>query len=249
MKNTEIIYGVNPVLEVMRAARRRCHEVLLAVGRKESLSIRIEDEAQRHGVFVRRVSKEEIGHLVRTDKHQGVAARVDPFAYASLEDVVERSLADPRKAFLIMLDGITDPQNLGSLVRTAYLLGVHGMILPRDNAAAVTSAVVKSSAGATEYLPVTQVTNLTKTLGYLKEKGMWATAAEAGGDKSIYDVDFKGFNVVLVLGSEGGGIRRLVKQNCDDIVYIPMEVESVLSYNVSVAGALCLGEIARQRRY
>ncbi|MFA4875244.1 MAG: 23S rRNA (guanosine(2251)-2'-O)-methyltransferase RlmB [bacterium] len=249
MKNAEIIYGVNPVLEALRSGRRRCHEVILASGKKEKLVARVAEEATRNGVQVKQASREEIGRLARTDKHQGVAARVDPFDYASLQGVVEAALRDERKAFLLILDGITDPQNLGSLIRTAYLLGVHGVILPRDNAASVTPAVVKASAGATEYLPIVQVTNLTNTIRYFKEKGMWVAAAEASGEKTIYQADFKGFNIVVVLGSEGAGVRRLIKENCDYILSIPMYAKAIESYNVAAAGALFLGEVSRQRIY
>lgn len=243
----EIIYGVNPVLEVLRAGLRHCHEVMIAKGRKESLHERIAKEAGLKKIKIRETTREEILQLTRTDKHQGVAARVDPFPYASLDSIIDCAKKENSKAFIVILDGITDPQNLGSIIRTALLLGVHGIILPKDNSAPVTPVVVKASAGATEYLPIAQVTNLARTISLLKEKGMWVAGAEAGGEKSIYDVDFKGFDTVLVLGSEGSGIRRLVKESCDYILYIPMQGE-IESYNVSVAGALFMGEVARQRR-
>ena len=132
-------------------------------------------------------------------------------------------------------------------IPTCTRVGAQGAILPRDNAAGVTPAVVKASAGATEYLPIVQVTNLARTLEHMKEAGIWVTGIEGGGEKSIYDSNFKGLNVALVLGSEGVGIRRLVKQLCDFIAFIPMEGR-LSSYNVSVAGALAMGEVARQRR-
>lgn len=247
MDRTEIIYGVNPVMEALRAGRRNCHEVMISLGRRESTAAKICEEAARRRVSVSFISKQEIAGLSRTDKHQGVAARVDAYPYAELEQMLKKSIEDAKKAFILVLDNISDPHNLGSLVRTAHLMGVHGVIMPRDKAVGVTPAVVKSSAGATEYLPIVQVTNLARTLEYLKGSGVWVTGVEGGGEKSIYDSDFKGLNCALVLGSEGSGLRRLVRQLCDFITFIPME-GLVSSYNVSVAGALAMGEVARQRR-
>ena len=243
----DILYGMNPVLEALRANRRRVKEIFIAEGRKETALARVAEEARRRAVPVRTAIRDDISRRAGTEKHQGIVACVDAYPYAVLETLAEAALADPRKALLLMLDGVTDPQNLGSLVRTAHLLGVHGVILPRDNAAGVTAAAVKASAGATEYLPIAQVTNLVRTVQYLKELGMWVAGAEASGDKSLYDHDFAGHHVVLVMGSEGAGIRRLLKENCDHLLSIPMEGH-ITSYNVSAAGALLLGEIARQRR-
>ncbi|MFH1831003.1 MAG: 23S rRNA (guanosine(2251)-2'-O)-methyltransferase RlmB [Pseudomonadota bacterium] len=247
MSETEIIYGVNPVLEVLKAGTRRCHEVFLADKKKTGVVEQIAKIADKRKVSVNKVSREQLGNLSNSNKHQGVAARVDCFKYHNLESLIEVAIDDDQKAFIIILDGITDPQNVGSLIRTAHLLGVHGAIMPRDNACAVTPAVVKASAGATEYLPIVQVTNITNTIKYLKNKGIWVAAAEACAEKSIYDTEFAGYNFALVLGSEGAGVRRLVRETCDFLVYIPMRGQ-IASYNVSVAGALLMGEVARQRR-
>ena len=246
MTHTDIIYGVHPILEVLRSGRRRCHEIFIATGRKETEARLISEEASRRGVEVRFVDRAEIGRYACTSKHQGVAARVDAFRYASLDEIVDTARRDERKGFILLLDGVTDPHNVGSLIRTAHLMGVHGMILPRDNAAPITSAVVKVSAGATEHLPIAQVTNITKTIMFLKESGFWIAAAEAGADKPLYLHDFTGYHVALILGAEGTGIRRLVRKNCDYFMSIPME-GAVASHNVAVAGALFMGEVARQR--
>lgn len=246
MSATEIIYGLNPVLEVMRAGKRRCHKVYVAAGRRESDAKAVEEEAARRRVPLSRLTRDEITKLAATEKHQGVALQCDAFPYAELETMLESALSDPRKGFLVILDGVTDPHNLGSIVRTAHLMGVHGVVMPRDNAAAVTATVVKSSAGATEYLPIAQVTNVAETLRYIKERGFWVSGAVGETDKSLYLHDFKGDNVALVLGAEGGGIRRLVRERCDHLLSIPMG-GAVGSYNVSVAGALFMGEVARQR--
>jgi 23S rRNA (guanosine2251-2'-O)-methyltransferase len=247
MTASEIIYGVHPVLEAIRAKRRRCHEVFLARGKREVDFVRIEEEARRHGVPVQSFAREEISKRARTEKHQGVAARVDPFRYAVLEELLEMATKDLRKAFIVLLDGITDPHNVGSLIRTAHLLGVHGIVVPRDNAASITPTVVKASAGATEYLAIAQVTNIAKTMEHLKDVGFWISGADIGGAKTIYQYDFTGHHVGVVLGSEGSGLRRLVRESCDEILSIPMEGK-VGSYNVSVAGAIFMGEVARQRR-
>jgi len=243
--SAEIIYGTNPVLELLRAGRRRCHEVFIASGLREARASEIMAVAESLKVPVKRAARAEIGRLARTDKHQGVAARCDPFPYSALQEIVERATADPAKGFVLLLDGIADPQNLGSLIRTAHLMGLNGVVIPRDNAAHVTPAAVKASAGAAEHMPVAVVTNIARTLLYMKEAGFWAVGADAGGDKSLYSQDFRGYHLGLVIGGEGG-MRRLVRSYCDILVRIPMK--GILgSYNASVAGALMMGEIARQR--
>ena len=246
MAGFEIIYGTNPVLEVMRAGKRRCHEVLVASGRRGRELSAIEEAASGSGVTLRRVARDEVAKLANTEKHQGVAARCDPFPYSTLEAIIDEALSDPRKGFIVVLDGVTDPQNLGSIARTAHLMGVHGIFLPRDNAASVNPTVVKSSAGATEHLPISQVTNVAQTLSYIKDRGFWVFGAAGETGESLYVHDFKGDNVAIVLGAEGGGMRRLVKERCDQLLSIPMEGK-IGSYNVSVAGALFMGEVARQR--
>jgi 23S rRNA (guanosine2251-2'-O)-methyltransferase len=246
MTHTDIIYGVHPVLETLRSGRRSCHEVFIASGRKDEEARLISEEASRRGVPVRFVDRADIGRYAGTSKHQGVAARVDPFQYAALEDIVDVARRDERKGFIVLLDGVTDPHNVGSLIRTAHLMGAHGMILPRDNAAPITPVVVKVSAGATEHLPIAQVTNISNAIKFLKENDFWIAAAEASADKSLYLHDFTGYHVALILGAEGTGIRRLVRKNCDYFLSIPME-GAIASHNVAVAGALFMGEVARQR--
>lgn len=247
MAGTELLYGVNPVIELLRSGRRRCQEVLLAQGRREGDVARLEAEARRASVRTRAASREELTKLVRTDRHQGVVARCEPYRYAELAEVLPRALADPKKAFLLVLDAITDPQNLGSLIRTAHLMGVHAVILPKDKSASVNATVVKASAGATEYLEIVQVTNLAAALKALKEAGVWVAGAEADGEKTIYDNDFRNYHYAIVLGSEGRGMRRLIRERCDQLLGIPMQGR-IDSYNVSVAGALFMGEVMRQRR-
>ncbi|MFH0798686.1 MAG: 23S rRNA (guanosine(2251)-2'-O)-methyltransferase RlmB [Pseudomonadota bacterium] len=243
---TEIVYGMNPVLELLRAQKRRCHEVFVSALRNEADAKLVREVAEHAGVTVKSISKEEINKISRVEKNQGIAARCDPYQYADLEDILETALKDERKGFIVILDGITDPQNLGSLVRTASLMGVHGLILPRDNSAQVNPTVVKASAGATEHQAIVQVTNISRTITYLKGKGFWTAAAVGESADSLYLHDFKGYNLAIVLGSEGHGIRRLIRERCDYLLSIPMG-GPIKSYNVSVAGALFMGEVARQR--
>lgn len=238
---------MNPVLEALRAGKRRCHQVFIASGRREADARRLEEEARRRRVPVKSLPREELTALAGTDKHQGAAARCDTFPPAILEEVVDAAIASPHKGFVVLLDGITDPQNVGSIARTAHLMGVHGLILPRDNAAPISPTVVKASAGATEYLPIAQVTNLAETIRYIKDKGFWVVGAIGESENSIYIHDFQGYHVALVLGSEGKGLRRLVRERCDHLLSIPME-GNISSYNVSVAAALFMGEVSRQRK-
>jgi len=243
---TVIISGKHAVLELLRAKKRKCYEIWVAQGKKEKLLTEIEEAAKRNSIPVRLVKGEKIASISKIDKHQGVAARVDPFIFSSLEESIKAARADAKKGFLVILDGILDPQNLGSLIRTAHLCGVHGIILPKDNSAPLSEAAIKASSGATEYLPIIEVTNIVATLKQLKESDFWAVAAVGETDKSLYQFDFTGNNYVLVLGAEGRGIKRLVRENCDFLLSIPM-LGKISSFNVSVAGAIFMSEVMRQR--
>ncbi len=243
----DTIYGVNPVRETLRSGRRRCRELFLTEGLKGKTSAMIEALAEERKIPVRRVPKDDLARRAGTHLNQGVGAAVDPYPYVSLEDLLVTALKDERKAFLVILDGVTDPQNMGSILRTAHQLGVHGVIVPKDNSCPVTPAVVKASAGASEYIAVTEVTNIANTVNILKEKGVWVAAADSDAEQSLYESEFAGYHFAIVLGSEGKGVRRLVRERCDFLLRIPME-GMIDSFNVSVAGALIMGEMARQRR-
>ena len=174
--------------------------------------------------------------------HQGVGAELAEFQYAELEDL----LAAPGPAFLLVLDGVTDPQNLGALVRSAHALGAGGVVLPKDRAAGVTPAVFKAAAGALEHCPVARVTNLARAVEQMKEAGVWTVALAADGDKDLESLDLSG-PIALVLGSEGSGVRPLVRKTCDHVARIGM-AGNVGSLNVSAAGAIALHEVARKRK-
>ena len=232
----EIIYGLRPVVEALRSKRREVYEVLDSVGDKE-----ISSEAAARGVPVKRVPRNRVEELARGGVHQGVVARVGPYPYSGLEEI----LAAP-DSLVVILDGVTDPRNLGALLRVADGAGVSGVVVPKDRAAGVTPAAVKASAGASEHVPVARETNLRRALEKIKKVGVWTYAAEGGAAASVYtNLDLSG-PVAFVLGSEGRGIRRLVREGCDGAVSVPM-CGVVSSLNVSVAAAVLLFEARRQR--
>ncbi len=246
MGRTEILYGVHPVLEVLKASRRKCHRIFIARGRRAIDQERISSEAGEKGVDIEMLDRSEIARLAGTEKHQGVAAKVDPFPYASIEEIIGIALRDDEKGFVLILDGVEDPHNLGSLIRSASLMGVHGIVIPKDKAAGISPAVVKVSAGAAEHLPVAGVTNINNAISKLKEGGFWISAAAGEASEPLYKHEFTGYNVAIVMGNEGRGVRRLVRDRSDYLLSIPMKGD-IDSYNVSVAGALFMGEVARQR--
>jgi 23S rRNA (guanosine2251-2'-O)-methyltransferase len=231
----DVIYGLRPVVEALRSKRREVHEILDAVGDREVAS-----EAAIRGVPVERVPRARIEELARGGVHQGVAAQVGPYPYSGLEEI----LASPDPLVLI-LDGVTDPQNLGAVLRVADGAGASGVVIPKDRAVGVTPAAVKASAGASEHVRVARVTNLRRALDKIKEAGVWAYAAEGEAELAYTDLDLSG-PVAFVLGSEGRGVRRLVREGCDGVVSIPMR-GVVSSLNVSVAAAVLLFEARRQR--
>ena len=228
----EIIYGVRPVVEALRGHRRRVLEVLDSVGSSEV-------RAAAGGVSVERVSRDRVDELARGGVHQGVAARVESYPYSSLEEI----LAVPRPLVLV-LDGVTDPRNLGAVLRAADGAGASGVVIPKDKAVGVTAAAVKASAGASEHVRVARVTNLRRAVDALKAANVWVYAAEAGGT-DYAKLDLAG-PAAFVLGSEGRGVRRLVREACDGSVSVPM-LGAVSSLNVSVAAAVLAYEARRQR--
>jgi 23S rRNA (guanosine2251-2'-O)-methyltransferase len=230
----ETIYGVRPVTEALRGGRREVSEVLDSTGNSE-----VAQAAKAAGVPVKKVSRARVGELARGAVHQGVAARVGPYPYVDLEDLL--AVSDP---LVVVLDGVTDPHNLGAVMRVAEGAGASGVVIPKDRAVGVTAAAVKASAGASEHVPVARVTNIRRAIDRMKEAGLWVYAAEVGGT-TYTELDLTG-PVGLVLGSEGKGVRRLVREGCDGSVSIPMR-GAVESLNVSVAAAVLLYEAGRQR--
>jgi len=230
----EVIYGVRPVIEALRSRRRKAFEILDASGNGE-----VADAAAAYGVPVKRVPPIRIEELARGAAHQGVAARVEPYPYSDLDEIL--AVHDP---LILVLDGVTDPRNLGAVLRVADGAGASGVVIPKDRAVGVTAAAVKASAGASEHVPIARVTNLRRSIDRMKESGVWVYAAEVGGT-GYTGLDLTG-PVALLLGSEGRGVRRLVREGCDGGISIPM-LGAVESLNVSVAAAVLLYEARRQR--
>jgi 23S rRNA (guanosine2251-2'-O)-methyltransferase len=231
----EVIYGIRPVAEALRSKRREVYEVLDAVGDEVVASA-----AALRKVRLKRVKREHVEQLAPGTVHQGVAARVRPYPYSGLAEILTM-LPDP----LVVLDGVTDPRNLGAVLRVADGAGASGVVVPRHQAVGVTPAVVKASAGASEHVRVVRETNLRRALDEIKKAGVWTYAAEGGAPQAYTSLDLSG-PVAFVLGSEGRGIRRLVREGCDEAISIKMH-GVVSSLNVSVAAAILLFETRRQQ--
>lgn len=240
----EIIWGRHPILEMLRH-NEAIDRILVAKGsRVEGTLKEIVDLAETNKVTVQWVDREQLDKLAT--HHQGVAAQVEAFPYAEVEDGLRRAAEEKQPPLILILDQIQDVQNLGSLLRTAEAVGVHAVILPERRAAGVTPAVRKASAGAVEYLTICQIGNLQHTLQDLKRRGIWIAGVEKGADTLPYfKADLTG-PLAVVIGAEGQGIRRLVREACDFMVHLPM-VGRVESLNAAVAGSIVLYEVLRQR--
>lgn len=245
----EIISGVNPIYEILYAGKRKVEKIWIAHKNASGLVGEILRFAAAGKIPVVKSTREEIFALSKIEKNQGIIAEVEAFKYCRLEEILKIGRADPKGHFILVLDSILDPQNLGSIVRTSHLLGVHGIIIPERNSASIGPASTRASAGAVEYIPIARVTNVTRTLKLLKKEGVWVVGAEGGG-KNLYSYVFSG-SYALVVGSEGRGMRRLVREECDELLSIPMRPEGggVNSYNVSVAAGIFLSEVGRQRSF
>ena len=242
--NENAIEGRNAVLEALRAGRTidRLH---VQEGLKEGPVLTIIREARKQEIQVRYETKERMNQLSSTGKHQGVIAIGAAYSYAEVEDILKKAEEKGEPPFVILLDGIEDPYNLGAIIRTANQAGAHGVIIGKNRAVGLTASVARTSAGALNYTPVAKVTNLTRTMEELKEKGLLFVCADMGGTV-MYDLDLKG-PIGLVIGNEGKGVSDLVKKHCDLTAAIPMKGE-IDSLNASVAAGVLCYEIVRQRR-
>ena len=243
MEHTLVIEGRNAVLEAFRSGRT-IDKLFVLDGCQDGPVRTIVREAKKHGSLLNFVSRERLNQLSQTGKHQGVIAYAAAYDYAEIDDMLKLASERGEDPFLFLLDGIEDPHNLGAIIRTANIVGAHGVIIPKRRAAGLTATVAKTSAGALNYTPVAKVTNLVKTIEELKEKGLWFVCADMDGE-TMYDLNLTG-PVGLVIGSEGEGVSRLVKEKCDFIAGIPMKGE-ITSLNASVAGGVLAYEIVRQR--
>lgn len=237
------IEGRNAVLEAFRSGKT-IDKLYVLDGCPDGPVRTIVREAKKHDTIIQFVEKERLDQLSETGKHQGVIAVSAAYAYAEVEDMLKAAEEKNEAPFLILLDGIEDPHNLGAILRTANLCGAHGVIIPKRRAVGLTATVAKTSAGAINYTPVAKVTNLTNTIKELKDRGMWFVCADMGGT-SMYDLNLTG-PIGLVIGNEGEGVSKLVKQNCDMVASIPMKGD-IDSLNASVATGVLAYEIVRQR--
>ncbi len=242
-ENSLLIEGRNAVLEALRS-EKPIDKIFVQDGCQDGPVRTIVREAKKRDVILNFVDKERLNHLSETGRHQGVIAYGAAYEYASVEDMLELAEKKGEDPFLILLDNIEDPHNLGAIIRTANLVGAHGVIIPKRRAAGLTAVVARTSAGALNYTPVAKVTNLKKTMEDLKEKGLWFVCADMDGDV-MYDVNLKG-PIGLVIGNEGEGVGRLVKETCDFVASVPMKGE-IDSLNASVAAGVLAYEILRQR--
>jgi 23S rRNA (guanosine2251-2'-O)-methyltransferase len=244
-QGTETIYGMHAVRIMLERHPERVHNVRIAQQREDPRVRAIDELARRHHRPVQRVDIHALKQLLGDVAHQGVAADITPLPPWT-EDELLAALQSASAPLLLALDGVQDPHNLGACLRSADACGALAVIVPRDRAAQVTPTVRKVAVGAAETTPVVAVTNLVRTLKLLKQAGLWVVGADAAGDKSAHQADLKG-PVVLVLGAEGTGLRRLTQQNCDFLVRLP-QLGAVESLNVSVAAGMLLYEAVRQRQ-
>lgn len=242
--NELIVYGRNAVIEGIKSGRSVDKLFMQEAEHHEGSAGKILMLAKEHHIQVKFVGSEKLDQLTNHSKHQGVLAFMAAHDYVELEALFTRAEEKGESPFFIILDQIEDPHNLGAIIRTANVIGAHGVIIPKNRAVSLTATVAKTSAGAIEYTPVCRVTNLARTIEEIKSKGVWVTGADMDGEP-MYNVDMKGA-IALVIGSEGKGISRLVKEKCDFVASIPMKGQ-VNSLNASVAAGVLMYEALRQR--
>lgn len=243
-ESADKLEGRNSVLEALKAGRS-INKILVAKGDREGSIKQIMALAKEKGVVVQEVERAKLDSMSQTHSHQGVVAFVSVKEYVEVEDILKIAEEKGEPPFLILLDEITDPHNLGSILRTADAVGAHGVVIPKRRSIGLTATVSKASAGAVEYVPVARVTNLGQTIDNLKKQNIWVVGTDLSGEKPFYKNDLKG-PIALVIGSEGEGMGKLISEKCDFIVNIPMKGQ-ISSLNAAVAGAIVMYEILKQR--
>ena len=244
MAQQEWLYGLHAMQSVLEKEPERVMEVLVLKGRNDERLTNIVNQVRRFGISVQFCQRKALDDKVSGEQHQGVVARAKPARVLDEADL-DKILESEAQPLILVLDGVTDPHNLGACLRTADGAGVHAVVVPKDKSASLNGTVRKVACGAAEVVPLIQITNLARTLKHLQDKGLWIVGTAGETDKTLYDVDLKG-PTALVMGAEGKGMRRLTKETCDELVKLPM-AGSVTSLNVSVATGVCLYEIVRQR--
>ena len=239
------VEGRNAVLELLESDRD-INKIFISDGEKHGSINKIIALAKEKKVIINEVSKTKLNQMSQTENNQGVIAIVPPFNYCEKDDILDLAKNRNEKPFVLILDGIEDPHNLGSIIRTAETAGVHGIIIPKRRAANVNSTVAKVSAGAVEYMKIARVNNINDAINTLKENDIWICGTDMNTDKYYYDEDFTG-GIGIVIGSEGYGMSRLVKENCDFLVKIPMKGK-ITSLNASVSAGIVMYEVVKQRK-
>ena len=242
---TEILYGFHPVFEALKADRRNFFEVYVSKDKISKQFGKLLAIAESKKISVKKLKLSQLKYLTKTDLHQGIGARVSSYPFIELNDIFDSPQHPDINQLFLLLDNVVDPQNLGAIIRTALCVGVNGVIITKDRSALPTPAVSKASAGALEHVNVIRVTNIVTTIKILKNKGVWIFGMDKNADKDIFFCDFSG-SLGIVIGGEEKGIRSLVRKQCDLLISIP-QIEKINSLNASVAAAVVMYEVFRQR--
>lgn len=240
----DLVEGRNAVIELLKSDRT-VEQIFIASGKIEGSIKKIIALAKEKDVVLKEVDRKKLDFMSETGAHQGVIAQITPFKYSSVDDILNYAKEKGEKPFIVILDELEDPHNLGSIVRTAELSGVHGIIIPKRRNVGVTGTVYKASVGAIEYMKIAKVTNINAELDRLKEEGIWIYGADINGEDYSYNTDFSGA-CALIIGNEGKGMSPLTKKKCDKLVKIPM-IGKINSLNASVAGGIMMYEILKSR--
>jgi 23S rRNA (guanosine2251-2'-O)-methyltransferase len=240
----EIIIGRNAVTEALRSGRS-INKILVASGDRQGSIKEVIAIAIENGVMLQEVDIRKIEELAQGLRHQGVLAYTSPVDYVEIEDILQRAADANEPPFIVLLDELEDPHNLGAILRTADAAGVHGVLIPKRRSCPLSATVAKTSAGAVEYVPVARIGNVVQTIKDLKKQGLWVVGADMAGEQNYYDAELTGA-LVLIIGNEGKGISRLTKENCDFLVKLPMR-GTINSLNASVAGSILMYESMKQR--
>jgi 23S rRNA (guanosine2251-2'-O)-methyltransferase len=242
----QVIFGINPLLEDLRSQTGRVSKIVVAQGRGGEAVEKILSLAKQKGIHIEFRERSFLDRKAGQGSHQGIIGFCDPFAYATVADIITNRHPDFKYNLILILDGITDPQNLGTLIRTAHCCGANGVIIPENRSASVTGTVIKASAGAANHTPIARVVNLSNAIDYLKEQGFWIYGTDPAAGKDFGSFEYDG-HIGLVMGSEGTGMRPLIRRKCDFRLSIPTKGK-IDSLNVSVAAGIILYEILRTFR-
>lgn len=240
----EKLAGINSIMEALKGSRK-VHRIYIQEGRQGKRIQELLRLAEKKGVYFQYVEKQRLDQMYRISNHQGVIAQVDNYEYATIDEILEIAAIKGESPFILILDGLEDPQNFGSIIRSSEAAGVHGIVIPKHQSVEITGAVARASAGAVEHMRIARETNLVNLIKYLKNQGLWVIGADANAGNDYCTSDITG-PIALVIGGEGQGIRRLVRENCDMLVSIPM-YGKINSLNASVAAGLMIFEVLRQR--